>query len=121
MKANQKVPSDYLEITYNPDLDKYAGKVIFSEQVARAKAFLEKHPVPPHLLERSESKRQTAELCETLKAERNRQHLTQGQLAERVGMHKEFISRIENGHVDIQLSTFLKVAEGLGLKVAVGV
>ncbi|TAG19164.1 MAG: XRE family transcriptional regulator [Cytophagia bacterium] len=103
----------------NPDLKKYANSPIALAQVARAKAFLEKHPVPPHLLERSESKRQTAELCNTLKDERNRQHLTQSQLAERVGMHKEFISRIENGHVDVQLSTFLKVAEGLGLKMSI--
>jgi len=34
-------------------------------------------------------------------------------------MQKEFISRIENGKVDGQLSTFLKLVEGLGLKVMV--
>jgi predicted transcriptional regulator len=41
--------------------------------------------------------------------------LTQEQLAERTWTKKSFISRIENGHSDIQLSTLYRLMEiGLG-------
>jgi transcriptional regulator with XRE-family HTH domain len=44
--------------------------------------------------------------------------LTQAQLAEKTGTKKSFISRIENGHSDIQLSTLYKLLEyGLGRKI----
>ena len=53
-----------------------------------------------------------------IKEERLLAHLTQEQLAEKTGTKKSFISRIENGHSDIQLSTLYKLLEiGLGKKV----
>lgn len=56
---------------------------------------------------------------ELIKAERLSAHLTQEQLAEKTGTKKSFISRIENGHSDIQLSTLYKLLEiGLGRKVS---
>ena len=69
--------------------------------------------------EAQKAKEKAVALCNELKAERLRQHISQTALANKVGMQKEFVSRIENGHVDVQLSTFLKIVEGLGLKVAV--
>ncbi len=55
---------------------------------------------------------------ELIKEERLLAHLTQEQLAEKTGTKKSFISRIENGHSDIQLSTLYKLLEvGLGRKV----
>lgn len=56
---------------------------------------------------------------EKLKAERIRQGLTQEELAHRIGTKKSFISRVENGHVDIQLSTLSRLFNGLGKRVAV--
>lgn len=56
---------------------------------------------------------------ERLKAERMRQGMTQQQLADKIGTKKSFISRIENGRVDIQLSTLSRVFNGLGRRVAV--
>lgn len=44
-------------------------------------------------------------LAECLKNERKKAGLTQEQLAERIGTKKSYISKIENGHADIQLST----------------
>jgi len=35
--------------------------------------------------------------------------LTQEQLADKIGAKKSFISRIENGHSDIQLSTLYRL------------
>ncbi len=53
-----------------------------------------------------------------IKEERKLAHLTQEQLAEKIGAKKSFISRIENGHSDIQLSTLYKLIEcGLGRKI----
>jgi predicted transcriptional regulator len=44
--------------------------------------------------------------------------MTQKQLAEKVGTKKSYISRLENGKCDIQLSTLYKIFEsGLGKKV----
>lgn len=63
-----------------------------------------------------EMKAKALYICELLKEERKKAHLSQGELAEKIAMKKEFISRIENGKADIQLSTFLKILEGLGLK-----
>ena len=44
--------------------------------------------------------------------------MTQEELANKIGAKKSFISRIENGHSDIQLSTLYKLIElGLGRKI----
>lgn len=55
---------------------------------------------------------------EIIREARKEAHLTQEQLAERTGTKKSFISRVENGHSDIQLSTLYKLMEvGLGKRV----
>jgi ribosome-binding protein aMBF1 (putative translation factor) len=55
---------------------------------------------------------------EIIREARKEAHMTQEQLAERTGTKKSFISRIENGHSDIQLSTLYKLLEvGLGKRV----
>ena len=44
--------------------------------------------------------------------------MTQEQLADKVGAKKSFISRIENGKSDIQLSTLYRLLEfGLGKRI----
>ena len=43
--------------------------------------------------------------------------LTQEQLADKIGTKKSYISRVENGHADIQVSTLLKIFQGLGRRV----
>ncbi len=58
---------------------------------------------------------------EQLKEERLRAGLTQEQLASRVGTKKSFISRVEKGHADIQLSTLVRLFRGLGRQVSVRV
>lgn len=55
---------------------------------------------------------------------RKKQHLTQEQLAAKVGTTKNYISRIENNASDIRLSTLMRiVSEGLGgqLKLSVDI
>jgi len=53
-------------------------------------------------------------LGEMLKEERTKAKLTQEQLADKTGTKKSYISRIEAGKSDIQISTFYRIIE-LGL------
>jgi HTH-type transcriptional regulator/antitoxin HipB len=58
-----------------------------------------------------------------LKEARKEAHITQEQLAERTGTKKSYISRIERGQSDIQISTYYKLIEtGLGkqLNISIG-
>jgi DNA-binding XRE family transcriptional regulator len=65
-----------------------------------------------------EEKAQYFVISEMLKDARKEAKLTQEQLAEKVGTKKSYISRLENGHCDIQLSTLYRIFEsGLGKKV----
>lgn len=57
-------------------------------------------------------------LAERLKEERLKAGLTQEQLAEKIGTKKSYISRIENGKADVQLSTLFKIFQGLGKRVS---
>ncbi|MCX6257383.1 MAG: helix-turn-helix transcriptional regulator [Bacteroidia bacterium] len=52
---------------------------------------------------------------EVIREARKEAHLTQEELAQKTGTRKSFISRIENGHSDIQLSTLYRLVEiGVG-------
>ena len=55
---------------------------------------------------------------EKLKSERLKAGMTQEQLAAKIGTKKSYISRIENGHADVQLSTLFRIFQGLGRKVS---
>jgi transcriptional regulator with XRE-family HTH domain len=57
-------------------------------------------------------------IAEVIKSTRRKARLTQEQLARKTGTKKSYISRIENGKSDIQLSTLYKIVEkGLGKKI----
>lgn len=60
-------------------------------------------------------------LGERLKEERKKSGLTQAQLAAKIGTKKSYISRIENGHADVQLSTLFRIFAGLGKRVSLSV
>lgn len=69
---------------------------------------------------RGEFDKETEAFClaKTLKEERKRAGLTQQELADRIGTKKTYISRLENGKADIQLSTLFRIFEGLGRRVS---
>jgi DNA-binding XRE family transcriptional regulator len=48
---------------------------------------------------------------------RKKAHLTQDELAKRVGSNKSYISRIENGKTEPKVSTFYRIVGALGLSV----
>ena len=54
--------------------------------------------------------------AELLKDERKRQNITQKALAEQIGKKREYISALEKGQTDMQLSTFISIADALGLR-----
>jgi DNA-binding XRE family transcriptional regulator len=61
-------------------------------------------------------------ISEMLKEARKEAQITQGQLAEKIGTKKSYISRIENGRCDIQLSTLYRIFEfGLGKQVKLSI
>jgi DNA-binding XRE family transcriptional regulator len=65
-----------------------------------------------------EAKAKVFVISATLKAARLEAEMTQEQLAEKIGTKKSYISRLENGKADIQLSTLFKIFEqGLGRRI----
>ena len=52
---------------------------------------------------------------EILRDRRKALQLTQQELADRIGKERSYISRIEKGETDMQLSSFIQIAEALGI------
>ncbi len=58
-------------------------------------------------------------LSETLRETRRSVKMTQQQLADKTGTQKSYISKLEHGDCDIQLSTLYRIFEvGLGKRIA---
>ncbi len=65
-----------------------------------------------------ETKAKAFVVGEMIKEARKEAHLTQEELARKTGTKKSYISRLENGKIDIQISTLFKIfEEGLGRKI----
>src|SRR5271154_2827629 len=65
-----------------------------------------------------EEKAQYFIISELLKDARHEANMTQEELANKVGTKKSYISRLENGKCDIQLSTLYRIFEyGLGRRI----
>lgn len=72
--------------------------------------------------EHSENESLNYRLGEMLKIERKKAKLTQEQLAKRIGTKKSYISRIETGKSDIQISTLNRIIElGLNKKIYISI
>lgn len=50
-----------------------------------------------------------------IRAARLNAHLTQEALAERAGLDRQSINRIEQGHASPSLDTLIRIADGLGV------
>jgi transcriptional regulator with XRE-family HTH domain len=59
------------------------------------------------------------QLGKLVRAKRDQADLTQGQLAERIGLTRTSISNIENGRQKIQLHTLYALATALGVPVEI--
>lgn len=93
------------------------------EEIRNAKTFdelldIKYGKVGSPIRETYEAKANYFVISEMLKEARKEAKITQEQLAERIGTKKSYISRLENGKVDIQLSTLFRIFEtGLGRKI----
>lgn len=56
-------------------------------------------------------------LAECLKEQRRLAGLTQEQLAAKIGTKKSYISKIENGHADIQFSTLFRISTATNMSI----
>ena len=56
--------------------------------------------------------------AEILKDARKKEKITQKELAEKIGKKREYIALLEQGKTDMQLSTFLRISQALGLNFA---
>ena len=66
-----------------------------------------------------ELKAQYFVISEMLKEARREAKMTQQQLADKIGTKKSYISRLENGKCDIQLSTLYRIfKDGLGRRIS---
>lgn len=63
-----------------------------------------------------DAKAQAWYYAEILREERKERKITQTELAERIGKKREYISMLERGETDMQLSTFLNISMALGLR-----
>lgn len=66
--------------------------------------------------EEFEAKSKAWYLASILREERKRQNLTQQELGDKIGKKREYISSLEKGNKDMQLSTFMLIANALGLR-----
>jgi ribosome-binding protein aMBF1 (putative translation factor) len=85
---------------------------------------LEKRYGPVGSLKRTEFeiKAKAFAIGEIIREARKQAKMTQEELAEKTGTRKSFISRIENGHSDIQLSTLYRLVEiGFGKQITLSI
>ncbi len=68
--------------------------------------------------ERFDAKSRAWYYAEILKDARKAAGLTQKQLAEKIGKKREYISMLEKGETDMQLSTFIMISDAVGLKIS---
>ena len=54
--------------------------------------------------------------AECLKDARKKAGMTQQQLADKIGKKRTYVSLIERGETDMQLSTFIQMSEAVGLR-----
>ena len=95
----------------NLDMNKLKGHKSFDSYLNEQ--YGEENSVEP---KEFEAKAKAWYYAELLKDERKRQNITQKALAEQIGKKREYISALEKGQTDMQLSTFISIAEALGLR-----
>ena len=97
--------------------------VLKQEEIKNAKTFDELLDIKYDIIgspkrDESEVKANYFVISEMLKEARKAARMTQEQLADKIGTKKSYISRLENGKADIQVSTLYKIFEkGLGRKI----
>ncbi|MBI5549743.1 MAG: helix-turn-helix transcriptional regulator [Deltaproteobacteria bacterium] len=92
----------------NPHLGKDIGTFV-REQIERE----------PEFGAAIEAAAERREIAKNLRALRERQHLTQGEIARRAGSSQSVIARLETGDVEPRFDLLRRVAEALGMRVEI--
>ena len=95
------------------DINKLAALETFEEQMSReygARGSVERDAF--------EAKARAWYYAECIKEARKKAGITQQQLADRIGKKRTYVSLIERGKTDMQLSTFIMMSEAVGLHLA---
>ena len=124
-KKTQKTPKKEIELVLKLKEEYFNSKIkkMNKENIKNAKNFNELLDIKYGKIgskkrDNFEEKAQYFVISEMLKEARKEANMTQEQLAEKVGTKKSYISRLENGKCDIQLSTLYRIFEfGLGKRV----
>jgi ribosome-binding protein aMBF1 (putative translation factor) len=124
LDKSSSLKTTFLTSSSSKSRNKSRGKMNVKDQKSKAITTFDEH-LDNRYGEIGTSKRTDFEIKakafaigEVIREERRLASMTQEQLAEKTGTKKSFISRIENGHSDIQLSTLYKLLEyGLGRKI----
>ena len=109
-KVDPAVPAEELQKLRQTDFSKKPGFV-------KAETVLAKEVGEVGTPERAEfdAKARAWYYGEMLRERRKELGMTQKELAERVGRERTYINRIEKGETDLQLSSFIRIAEALGI------
>ena len=88
------------------------------EGFVKASDFLNKEIGPEGSVKREEfeAKARAWYYGEILRDRRKELGITQKELAEKIGRERTYINRIEKGETDLQLSSFIRIASALGLR-----
>jgi ribosome-binding protein aMBF1 (putative translation factor) len=94
-------------------MEKISGLVTFNQHLENKYGLKGSAP-----REAFEAKARAWYYAELLKDARKQAGMTQQELADRIGKKRAYISLIERGQTDMQLSTFLRISDALGLQFA---
>lgn len=108
--TNNRLTAEELQKLRQTDFSKKPGFV-------KAETVLAKEVGEVGTLQRAEfdAKARAWYYGEILRERRKELGMTQKELAERVGRERTYINRIERGETDLQLSSFIRIAEALGV------
>jgi len=123
-KKSQKTPINELEKALNLMNEYFKKKIFKMKDYKNIKNFdqlieVEHGKIGTESRNSYEEKSQMFIISEMLKDARKEAKITQEQLAEKTGTKKSYISRIENGRGNIQLSTLIRIFE-IGLNKRIG-
>ncbi|MBR5611107.1 MAG: helix-turn-helix transcriptional regulator [Bacteroidales bacterium] len=109
-KTNTRLTPEEIQKLRNTDFSKKEGFV-------KATEVLEKESGKIGSPERNEfdAKARAWYYGEILRDRRKALGMTQKELAEKVGRERTYINRIEKGETDLQLSSFIRIADALGI------
>lgn len=108
--ANTKLTADELQKLRTIDFGAQNGFVRASEVLAK-----EVGEAGTPAREEFDAKARAWYYGEVLRVRRKELGMTQKELAEKVGRERTYINRIEKGETDLQLSSFIRIADALGI------